>query len=56
MGVWIEMKKGDFATKYLVAPYEGAWIEKVEVGGGRLHTFLCERKFYFFSRVRKVCI
>ena len=33
----------------VVAPYAGAWIEKVPVGAGHLQTFLCERKIYFFS-------
>ena len=53
MGVWIEMKKGDFATKFLVAPYAGAWIErKSDSRVSRLHTFLCERNFLlFFLRV-----
>ncbi len=50
MGVWIEthevLQKN---VQLIVAPYAGALIEKVEVGEGRLHTFLCERNFYFFS-------
>ena len=39
---------GDNILSAVVAPCTGAWIEKVEVVGGRLHTFLCERKNILF--------